>query len=433
LPTWWIALIRWNNRTCSVIVLFAAILAVVMGCSAKEQKKAPVRPVLSRATGAVPGAGDPVAGKRGWTMFRGHGRRTGAADVAGPRRGTLLWVFRTGGRIYADAAVTADGATIYVASHDGRLYAVDARGREKWEFETGGKIWTSPAIGEDGTVYVGSDTDALFALSEDGKERWRFVTAQETQNGEPAAEAGRYDVDTSPLLLPDGTVVFGCHLQLIALRPRTGELRWAFTAGQGRAKVFSSPALSPDGTIYFGTQGDWFFALNSRGKVLWSEKTGGDNDSTPVVDVDGNVFMASDDGFVRSFSPNHTERWRVSADAPVRAPLGLSADGTLLVPTSGNAPVVLALDAVTGAEKWRFAVEKGEGDFYGIQSGVTTDKEGYAYFGARDGNIYCVSPEGHPIWQFRTDDQVDAGPVLGPDGTLYVGSDDGRLYAFRDR
>ena len=33
-----------------------------------------------------------------------------------------------------------------------------------WEFKTGGKVTSSPAIGSDGTVYVGSEDNKLYAI-----------------------------------------------------------------------------------------------------------------------------------------------------------------------------------------------------------------------------------------------------------------------------
>lgn len=431
---------------CSLFVIF--VFGFLVSCSPEKKTTAPAKMTSSVSPGngsAVREKATPkgsskssskktiatdLAGENGWTMFRGNRRRAGAANVLGPRSAHAKWAFRTKGRIYSDAAVAPDGQTIYVASHDHYLYAIDKNGIKKWAFDTGGKIWSSPAISNQGHIYVGSDEDFLFSISAEGKLNWKFVTTEKQKKGEAKPEAGRYDVDTSPLLLDDGTIVFGCHLNLIALRPAAGDMRWAFTAGTGRAKIFSSPAQSLDGTIFFGTQGNYFFALNQGAEVLWNLETGGDNDSTPVVDGDGNVYFASDDGIVRSIAPGKKERWTLAVGGAVRAPLGLSHKGTLYVPTYGPAPVVIAIDAQTGIEKWRFKITPGVGDFYGIQSGVTTDAAEYAYFGGRDGVIYCLSPDGKLVWKHKTDDQVDASPVLGPDGTLYIGSDDGRLYAF---
>jgi len=384
-------------------------------------------PALAGDAGAVPVSPPPATAS--WTTFRGSPGRTGHAVVAGPRRADLAWVFRTEGRIYADACLAPDG-TIYVASLDGRLYAVGPDGRERWSYDTGGKIWTSPAVAKDGTVYVGSDNDRLVALWPDGRERWIFPTAPPPPAKGPRPEAGRYDVDTSPLVLPDGTVVFGCHNFLYALHP-AGGLRWAFEAGLERAKIFSSPAMGPDGTIYFGTQGSFFFALNQSAAVLWSAETGGDNDGAPAVGDDGTVYFGSDDGKLRAMAPGGAPRWVADLGAPIRAPLAIAADGTILVPTYGARPFLAALEPREGRELWRFHTEPGEGDFHGIQSGPLVDAEGYVYFGGRDHFVYCLSPRGELVWRHRTGDQVDSGPVLGPDGMLYVGSDDRRLYAFR--
>ena len=36
---------------------------------------------------------------------------------------------------------------------------------------------------------------------------------------------------------------------------------------------------------------------------------------------------------------------------------------------------------------------------------------------------------GTPIWEFGTGDKLYSSPAIGSDGTVYVGSDDGKLYA----
>jgi outer membrane protein assembly factor BamB len=122
--------------------------------------------------------------------------------------------------------------------------------------------------------------------------------------------------------------------------------------------------------------------------------------------------------------------WEKDVGSPVRAPLALRHDGAVIAATYGKVPFVIALKGDSGEEKWRFAIEPGDGAFYGIQSGPLLDGEGYVYFGGRDHYVYCLTPDGKLSWKYETGDQVDSSPVLGPDGTLYIGSDDKRLYAF---
>jgi hypothetical protein len=156
-----------NHLSLSVALLLAA---TVVACSpsgragdaaARRSNPTPTAAPAPKTTApARPAAAPPT---RGWTAFRGDQARTGRSQLRGPRTARLKWVFRTAGRIWADAAVTGDG-TVYVASHDGRLYAVGPDGRELWSYDTGGKIWTSPVIGKDGSIYIGSDNDRLIAI-----------------------------------------------------------------------------------------------------------------------------------------------------------------------------------------------------------------------------------------------------------------------------
>ena len=40
---------------------------------------------------------------------------------------------------------------------------------------------------------------------------------------------------------------------------------------------------------------------------------------------------------------------------------------------------------------------------------------------------------GDKLWEFKTGDRVESSPAIGSDGTVYVGSEDEKLYAFPRR
>ncbi|MBM4464927.1 MAG: PQQ-like beta-propeller repeat protein, partial [Chloroflexi bacterium] len=42
---------------------------------------------------------------------------------------------------------------------------------------------------------------------------------------------------------------------------------------------------------------------------------------------------------------------------------------------------------------------------------------------------YAVNPDGNQRWRFETGSAISSTPAVGPDGTVYVGSWDGKLYA----
>ena len=65
-------------------------------------------------------------------------------------------------------AIGSDG-TVYVGSHDHKLYAINGKtGVKIWEFEAGCML-LSHAMGSDGTVYVGSVDKKLYAIKTKSK------------------------------------------------------------------------------------------------------------------------------------------------------------------------------------------------------------------------------------------------------------------------
>ena len=45
-----------------------------------------------------------------------------------------------------------------------------------WNYQTDGIVYSSPAVGNDGTIYIGSTDRYLYALNPDGMLKWRYQT-----------------------------------------------------------------------------------------------------------------------------------------------------------------------------------------------------------------------------------------------------------------
>ncbi len=160
--------------------------------------------------------------------------------------------------------------------------------------------------------------------------------------------------------------------------------------------VLASAALA------FGAEGNWTVARYDEGQtgftpqkielpltVCWEFNTAkfDDNPSVPAV-VDGVVYFAS-----------------------------------------GNR--VYAVDAETGAMKWRYPST--ERLNFNIKTGITV-WENLVFFGGTDGNVYALDAEqnGRIVWRYPTSGPVRSTPVVS-DQTLFVGSDDNSLYAIDAR
>ena len=79
--------------------------------------------------------------------------------------------------------------------------------------------------------------------------------------------------------------------------------------------------------------------------------------------------------------------------------------------------------AASGSFKWSFTTADS------IYSSPAIALNGTIYFGSDDGKLYALNPDGSEDWNYTTSNKVRSAPAIGADGTIYFGSDNGKLYA----
>lgn len=143
-------------------------------------------------------------------------------------------------------------------------------------------------------------------------------------------------------------------------------------------------------------------------------------------------------------------RWSLRLGHSATYPSGVGPDGTIYVlsedPNDPELGVVSALDPLDGHVRWvahpgtQMAGLLGSGAdgamWVNVAGGPVAlpvvGPDGNLYAGAADGRVYAVSPEGAVRWTLQTGDHVRFPPVVGPGGEIYAGSDDGFIRAIDD-
>ena len=64
-----------------------------------------------------------------------------------------------------------------------------------------------------------------------------------------------------------------------------------------------------------------------------------------------------------------------------------------------------------------------------VRSSPAIGSDGTVYVGSNDGKLYAINPNGTQKWNYPTGGDVGSSPAIGSDGTLYVGSNDAKHYA----
>ena len=80
--------------------------------------------------------------------------------------------------------------------------------------------------------------------------------------------------------------------------------------------------------------------------------------------------------------------------------------------------------ATAGVKLWEFKTGSDVG------SSPTIGSDGTVYVGSDDNKLYAINGKsGVKLWEFETKGDLESSPAIGSDGTVYVGSFDKKLYA----
>lgn len=284
---------------------------------------------------------DPRTGRDKWTFDSGHHDGTDLSvspavlsngiivwpapglDLLGlSPEGSLLWRVALHGAA-TSPAITVDG--VVVGDSAGWVYAIRVPtagpATVSWALSVGTSSYGSVAMGP-GVIFQ-SVTDAVVAVSADGHLRWRHVL--------PAP------VEVSPAATPDGGVVVGDGGNKEYGIDGTGRVRWVHNR---RAETYSSPVVSSDGLTAFGDHAGIVTVLDAvtghlearypllghrqypRTIGIWS---------SPVIDSDHDLYVASFQGHVQGFRPDGRRLFDLDTGVAVDSYPALTADGALVV------------------------------------------------------------------------------------------------------
>ena len=369
-----------------------------------------------------------------WPQFGRDWTHTGYTNlVYGPPENKTKWVIQLSTATYRsiyNPAIGPDG-TIYVTCEDGYLYAVNPDGTLKWKvYVFGYKAWlhANPAVGDDGTIYTAgnySSSEAyVYAFNPDGTLKWKYRVS------------GNFYEFTAITIGPDGTIYAANSRGMYALNP-DGTLKWKYIIGKGTY----TPAVDSNGNVYFGCNDGYFYALNPDGTLKWKYQVsavGTYIEDSPAIAPDGTIYAPDEDGYLWAFNPDGTLKWRYGRITylsygytfgdDIYAP-AVGPDGTVYFLTYYGRFYALNPD---GTLKWKKDLYAGDDSFH--FHSIVVDTNGTIYFGDYwDGYIWAFNPDGTVKWKYYLPSSGGwpwRRPALGSDGTLYIGSTDGKLYAF---
>ncbi|HUT03467.1 MAG TPA: PQQ-binding-like beta-propeller repeat protein [bacterium] len=368
--------------------------------------------------------------------------------------GDLLWSYDVGGSIVSSPALGEDDVICF-GCHDNKLYALESDGSFKWSYQTGGLIDPSPSIDDEGNIYFGSNDQKFYALESDGSFKWSYNTGSPTFS--------------SPALATDGTIYFGVEAAKIFALNSDGSFKWTY---QTTNSVQGSPFVDKFGDIYIGSNKPGYrgeiLALHPDGSLKWSYETGEWVTGSPSHDSYCNLYLTSWDGILRCFT-NYDEGL---SDPQVLPDCGTTETKfayevkyfnvygydavEALVYTNGD-PHEMHIEygsAHNGIFRYHEKLSEGRHDYYfwfendngatyrspeagtfdgpEVSEGNRGPWPSYQNSGANQGRSEYRGPASPEFkWSYDGTGELLSSPVLGLDGSIYVGSNtQNKLWAF---
>jgi outer membrane protein assembly factor BamB len=158
--------------------------------------------------------------------------------------------------------------------------------------------------------------------------------------------------------------------------------------------IFSTPIIDGEERIFVGSADHKFYAFDPHeGEKIWERDVGEIVDSAGCAGKDGTVYVAAGDGKIRAFRPDGTIKW--------------------------------IFDALKQRKKGQFTFSTN----YWFEANIVLGPDDAIYIANDDFFLYKISPEGKPLWGFRTGFLIWSACAFGKGGSVYLAGFDHLLYS----
>ncbi|KKG15272.1 hypothetical protein EO94_10270, partial [Methanosarcina sp. 2.H.T.1A.3] len=277
-----------------------------------------------------------------------------------------------------------------------------------WDFNHDGKVDST----EQNPVHTYSKTDTysvnlnvMNAVSSDSTVKTDYVTVEGT---------GTFGLADTPW--PTFQRDFNNTGRSPYKGPQTNNKIWSYTTGK---YVYNSPVIGIDGTIYIGSIDKKIYALNRDGTLKWTYTTKGDIYGASTIGSDGTIYSTSYDGNLYALNSDGTLKWSYPTRNIYGSP-AIGKNGTIYIGSYNCNLYALNSD---GTLKWTYKTDSN------IYNSPAIGKDGTIYFGSYNTNLYALNPDGSLKWSYNIGGTSQSSPTIGSDGTIYIGSHDKKVYA----
>ena len=299
---------------------------------------------------------------------------------------------------------------------------------QRWSDTIANDFYKTPSLGYN----ITNNVYQVFISTDKGK-----IYGYDISNGNPLwPSIDIFDASLSEISIgADNLIYCTSSNSLNVIDSSNGTLEWKYGVDLSgitpTVNNNSIPIVDVSNNVYFGARNNYLYAIDGvQRQFKWEYKVGGAIQSMPIISNDGNIFFGANDGKIYDLSGN-------GVPAPVILPI---VQMYMLNPQhTGQSAYTGPSVAPTSIVSTPFA----SGNLF-VSPSISIASDGIIYLGSNDGYVYALySTTLNVKWKKRVSfgpnprdfltspDSMYTTPALSTDGTIYIGSNEGYLYALR--
>lgn len=258
------------------------------------------------------------------------------------------------------------------------------------------------------------------------------VYAYDINNGSEVWNVNLSDINLSAIAVGNNKqICLTSQKSLNVIDVSNGVLQWVYpivpfdTVSQKN----STPVIDNSNNIYFGTWNNYLHSINGANRVYnWRYEVGGAIEGMPTISSNNHIYVAANNARIYDFSGNSSPS---VITVPIVSMYMLNIKHTNLSgyygPSKTIKPVI----------NWQKPFVSGN---LFVSPSISISSTGMIYLGSNDGYVYSLnSSNGDINWlkqisntnrvPFTSPNSLYTTPLIGPDETIYIGTNEGYLFA----
>ncbi len=293
-------------------------------------------------------------------------------------------------------------------------YTVQQPTRVSWSISVDGEFYAPPSMAPDGTIYVGGTDDVLYALRPNGSVVFtRRIT-----------RSSFFIPFSTPVVAPNGYIYIGCREWTLRNFSPEGKPSMVYHVDDS---VRTGPLIDADNNLYFGT-GLSFYSYGAKGNLRWIRKF--DRLIYPLAAMTSDGRVAFTDGRHRLYclrSSDGETVWDFDAEGFISDyPLVMPDDRIVITCHSAGKNLLYILTTEGKIDNALYLPDW-------LPYTPLLGHDGTMYVASFSGYVYAITSAGESLWKFKVPLSFPPAMTVDATGTLLVGGLDGYLYAISEK